>query len=190
MLPGDLVTESDSPMHRGDEFLRVHELRLELDDEQAPRLRVPGEDVDDATLAVDRAKLTSGSHVQPSSVPRSSRDGLMHVRMLRVQHPIEVGALPPQPDVDPDTQSAGDGPSRIRVDIDRLRPPRVRLTSWRATPARRATSAWRRRLRTRMARRVLPMRTSSMPGMRGRCALHCALGRDSREGARSGRYHG
>ena len=52
MRLGDLGSEANATMHHRHEPLRIHELGLELDDQEAPTLRVPSEDVDDAALAV------------------------------------------------------------------------------------------------------------------------------------------
>lgn len=58
----DLATKPNAPIHRGYQRLRVGQLGLELDDEQAAAGGVPGQDVDDASFAVDRETDLASPH--------------------------------------------------------------------------------------------------------------------------------
>lgn len=98
-LRRDVTRESHSPAHHRREPLRVNQLRLEFDDEQRLTLRMPGEDVDDPALAIDReADFRSP---RPAIGRREeTNEGFVQIGVCRIQDPIHVGALPADPDID------------------------------------------------------------------------------------------
>ena len=53
---GDLSGKSSSLVHRAEETAYLHDLGLELDHEEHPSPWMPGEDIDDPALAVDRER--------------------------------------------------------------------------------------------------------------------------------------
>ena len=95
------------PIESADRFLDVDKLRLELDDEQRASLRVPGEDVDPATLAVDRERhfrmdLPAGQQRE------QARDGVVHRRMASVEQSVGFASSPAPENIDPDVQGSAD----------------------------------------------------------------------------------
>jgi hypothetical protein len=53
---GDLAGEPPLPVERPDSLLHVHDGSLQLDQKECLSLRMPGQDVDDAPLPVDRER--------------------------------------------------------------------------------------------------------------------------------------
>jgi hypothetical protein len=100
--------ESQLPIERAEEFGNVNELCLELDDEQCPRLVMPPEGVDDASLAVDGEghlgrDLPSGDTGEPAA------ECLVQRSVTRTDHAIELAAAPAQRVVRPAVERLGDG---------------------------------------------------------------------------------
>ena len=87
------------PVDGPDELVHVCDVRLQLDDEEGASTGMPGEDVDDAPLAVDRERdLGLGDPLrQLGHVPR---DQLVESGMARVQQPIEVAGSPAGREID------------------------------------------------------------------------------------------
>jgi hypothetical protein len=111
-LAGDDEPQAAPAVHRGDQLLGVRELGLELDDEQAPRLGMPRQDVDDASLAIVR----EGDLRQPGppgELSKTSGHGLVQLRVCGVHEAIKVGALPAGPYVQPGPERGGDGSGGI-----------------------------------------------------------------------------
>jgi hypothetical protein len=114
-LRGDPRSQANASAHALDETLRVDDGGLQLDDEQAPRLRVPGQDVDDASLTVDgEAHLRS---------PRPAHQGaeitsqfLVKACVRLVDDTIKVAAAPARPNVQADALRGGDGAARLERD--------------------------------------------------------------------------
>lgn len=105
-LLGDARAEPDPPVHGRDQVLWINEDRLELDDQEAARLGVPGEDVDDPALAIDReADLRSPDPALDRS--EVAHEGFVQVSMCFVRDSIDVAALPAQSDVSPDAECCG-----------------------------------------------------------------------------------
>ena len=93
LLDRDLDREPTLPVGRADQLVDVGDVRLELDDEQRTSARMPGEDVDDAALAVDRERdLGRGDPCR--QVAESPGDGLVQSRVTGVEQPIEVAGAP------------------------------------------------------------------------------------------------
>ena len=179
----DPSSQPHPPIHRRHECLGIHDFRLQLDDEQASGLGVPGEDVDDPAFSVDReADLRLPGPTRPSCARWRATDSCM----AACRAFITRSRSPPCQCSRMSTRA----PRAVATDLSASGlilpiPPRSsRLTSSRSTPARRATSACRRPLWTRMARRVLPMRTSSISAWWAKL-LHCHL----RGGSQPCRYH-
>ncbi len=53
-IPSDSNGEPSPLIHPTDEFVDIDDVGLEFDDHERSMTRVPSEDVDDASLAVDR----------------------------------------------------------------------------------------------------------------------------------------
>ncbi len=103
--PGCQATVS---IHRGEQLLDVHELRLQFNHEQLPAPRVERQDVDHSPLAVHReGDLGDGD---PRGVAtKESRHLLMHLAVARSKHPVEVSATPARDKIDLDLKSCRHG---------------------------------------------------------------------------------
>ena len=92
----DRRPQADTAMHRGHQLLRIDELRLELDDEQASGLRMPGQDVDHAALAVVARRSPQAATSSPAAQPGLRATDSCMVGVRGVQDAVEFRALPPQ----------------------------------------------------------------------------------------------
>jgi len=136
----DRGREAPVSIQRPDEALDVHDLRPQLDDEQRPAGRVPGEEVDDSAFAPD------GERALRNDVPagRGEDPGhqRVHDRVTRVQEVVEIRAGPPKDRVDVSAQGVRD--RHERADLDgREVSPFDRVTTEQPMCDRAETSAWR-----------------------------------------------
>ncbi len=85
------------------QVLDVHDGRLELDDQERPAARMPGEDVDDATFAVDGERDLGAVHPsrEPSEHPG---DCLVQRGVAGTEQAVELASAPPGNHVNPDVE--------------------------------------------------------------------------------------
>ena len=107
-LPRDLRRESTLPVQRAEHLVDVGDVGLQLDDEDRPSRRVPGEDVDDPALSVDRERHLRREDPGRQLVPEPFRDRLVKRRVSRVDQPVEVAGTPPGLKFDPDLECGAD----------------------------------------------------------------------------------
>ncbi len=109
-LSSDDSGQSPFPIDGPHQLVDVDELRLQLDDEQDPARRMPGEDVDDPALAIDREGHLG--FCDPALERREhASHRFVHRSVAGVEHPAEVAALPANDSVEP-------GVERIRHPSD------------------------------------------------------------------------
>ena len=109
---GDASRQPSLPIDRPNEILHIHELGLELDDEQCSSRGMPGEDVDDAALAEDRERhLGSGDPL--GQVAEEAGELLVHRAVTGVEESIELAAAPPGQEHDPDIEGGRRPPQRV-----------------------------------------------------------------------------
>src|SRR3954452_18531119 len=101
-LGGDPAGEPRLAVERDEHRLQIREDGLHLDDEERAALPVARKDIDRAALAVDR-KRDLGQDV-PSRALQDSDHALDGCGMAGVEQPVEVLALPREPDVEPCTE--------------------------------------------------------------------------------------
>lgn len=75
--------------------LQIGESRLNLDDQERPRQRVPPDDIDRSTLPV-AIECVLEQHL-PAQRPQFRHDHLDDRRVLPIDQPISVAAVPPEP---------------------------------------------------------------------------------------------
>ena len=102
----DPRSQSPIPIDRADERLDVDDIGLELNDQEAARRRMEGQDVDCSAFAVDGERRLRGR--QPTGATELASRRLVHCRVAAVQHPIELTASPTGQPVDPDLQGCRD----------------------------------------------------------------------------------
>ena len=100
------------------QFVHVREVRLEFDDKQGPPTRMPGEDVDDTALAVDRERDFGCKDPCGQFVPERSSNRLVQRRVPAVEESVEIASSPARHQIHPDVQGSRDRPNAV----DRLRP--------------------------------------------------------------------
>lgn len=105
---GHPAGKARAPVHGGHQSLRVDQLRLQLDDEQAARGWMPGEDIDDATLAIDREADLSAP-LPGRSASEQAHERLVQIGVRRTCDALDVCALPAQPEVEAGAEGGGDG---------------------------------------------------------------------------------
>jgi hypothetical protein len=103
----DASAESKLAIERAEEFGDVNELRLELHDDQCPRLVVPPEGVDDASLAVD-GEGDLGRDLPSADTGEPAAERLVQRGVTRTDHAIELAATPTQRVVRPAVERLGD----------------------------------------------------------------------------------
>jgi hypothetical protein len=96
----DLPGEPHLPVEHHERVLDVDELRLELDDEQRARRRVPGKDVDRAALAEGRERDLRRHHPL-GHLEELARDRLVHRRVTGTGQAVQLGTLRPQREDEP-----------------------------------------------------------------------------------------
>src|SRR5687768_16720518 len=123
--PSDLNAEPSPLIHPADEFVDIDDVGLELDDHERSMSRVPGEDVDDPSLAVDRKcdlRFESPSR-EIAGEPAGYR--LVKARVSAADEPIEISATraSAQRHLDVENASDGeDGPKLDALDVSALDP--------------------------------------------------------------------
>ena len=93
-IPYQPIGEPPLPVKSAHRLIQVDELGLELDDQEAPRCRMPGKDIDDPSLAVDGERDLGLAEPRPVGQQVPSHR-LVHGRMPRVEQSAEVATLPP-----------------------------------------------------------------------------------------------
>ena len=124
-VPRDLGGETLLAVHRAEQLVDVGDGCLELDDEQRAGGLMPGEDVDDAALAVDREGHLRGEYPLGELVGEPPCDQLVQLGVPGVEQPIQVAGPPTGVDVDPDVERSGDAPDVVqahRADVTALHP--------------------------------------------------------------------
>ena len=111
-LASDRPGESESAPHRGRQLLWVGQLGLELDDQQAAALSVPGQDVDHTTLAVDR-EADLGSPLPAATPGQVFHHCLVQLRMGGIGHTIDVSPMPQHTHIHAGAEGIGHGTERL-----------------------------------------------------------------------------
>lgn len=111
LLP-DRRAQPRPPMHHGHQSLRIHQLGLELDDEKASRLRVPGQDVDHASLAVVRER-DLGQPTPAIQLVEKRADRGVEVDMRSVDQTVDLRASVVEPRVQACAERSGHGAHRV-----------------------------------------------------------------------------
>jgi hypothetical protein len=123
-LSSDRGGQAPLAIERADELIEIDELALQLDHQDGPRGRVPGQDVDDPALAVHgerdlRRQLPAGKREDPP------RDQLVEGRVSRAPHPVQIAAAPATDEIDPQLERGRDRPQggeRARAEMTALDP--------------------------------------------------------------------
>ena len=119
-LLDDLPGETSLPVEGADKLIDVRDVRLQLDDQQRATGGVPGDDVDDASLAVDREGHLRCQLPFREGVSEPGRDGVVERRVPGVEQSIEISCPPASEQVDPHIQRRGhaaQGDQRKRVEM-------------------------------------------------------------------------
>jgi hypothetical protein len=103
----DRPGQTPAAVRRSNQVVDIDDVSLELDNQQGSPTRVPREDVDHASLAVDRVRDLGREDPVGHHVTEPARDELVEVRMAAVQHPVEVARSPARHQVHPDVEFAG-----------------------------------------------------------------------------------
>jgi hypothetical protein len=112
-----MVREPPPTVHRREQVTDVDELGLELDEQDRPARRVPGDEVDDTALA----EVAEG-HLRTDLPTRGLEPPgylLGHSRMTRREEVEKLPASPPEDDVDPKLERAPDPPKRAERHVSR-----------------------------------------------------------------------
>ncbi len=91
---------------------------------------MPGEDVDDAALAVDRERHLRREDPVRHCLAEPARDRLVQHRVRPIEQPVEVATTPARDEIDPDLERCADGPQAVdglRADLPALDPRDRRL---------------------------------------------------------------
>ncbi len=107
----DLPSEAPLSIQCADQLLDIHDFGLELDDQDRARCRVPGQDVDRATLAKPRERDLGGRHPR-GKADKSLGDELMERAVARIQQAVEVSTLPAENEVKPRVEGVRDRTKR------------------------------------------------------------------------------
>lgn len=103
----DLRREAPLPIDSRQQLLDIDELRLELDHEEHPTPRMPREDVDRASLSIDRERDLG--LVRPPAVPfEMPCELIVHLGVTRGEQPVELATPPARSDVQQDPKDAAD----------------------------------------------------------------------------------
>jgi len=94
-------------MGRAQQLVDVHDVGLELDDEQRPPTGMPRQDVDDAPLAIDRERHFRCRDPRRQVAERPCY-GFMEARVTGVEQAVHVPGSPPTDHVDTDVELRGD----------------------------------------------------------------------------------
>ena len=121
--PHDLAGQSTLAIHRPDQLVDVHDVGLELDDEERLTPRVPGDDIDHASLAVDRERDLGRQDPARELRGEHRRDDLVERGVARVEQSIEITGPPPRMQLEPDVQ-------RRRHRADRVEGERARVAAF------------------------------------------------------------
>ena len=103
--PGrDLCCEPALPVDCADEVIDVDDVRLELDHEQGAMTGMPGQDVDDATLAVDRERRLRSERPSRQVIPEHPGNQFMQLRMPGIEQSVQVAGTPSGDQIHPDIE--------------------------------------------------------------------------------------
>ena len=96
------------PIERADEFVHVHDGRLEFDCHDRAGSIVPGEQIDDSSLAIDRERPLRDH--DPAGLPGDpGRDNLCQRRMASAGDPVELGVGGSREHLEADPKLRGHG---------------------------------------------------------------------------------
>src|SRR3954468_12536395 len=107
-LAGDLRRETTLAVESPEQFVHVNEVRLELDDEECAPAGMPRQDVDHASLTVDRERHLRRKDPVRELGLEPPGDRLVERRMRPVEETVEIAAAPARDDSNLDIQRAGD----------------------------------------------------------------------------------
>lgn len=96
----DLRREAKLPIERAEHLGDVDELRLQLNNEQRRRRRMPRQRIDDPSLAVDRERHLWHDEPADEGV-HPSGERFVHLAMACAKRLVEIAAAPSQAEVDP-----------------------------------------------------------------------------------------
>ena len=113
-LRGDSARQTPIPIDLGHQPIRSDDIGLELDDQQRSSRRVHGENIDRATLAVDRERRLGSD--EPSRRHQLSTGRLLHGGVRGVEHAIELSTAPSRREIDPNIEGGGDTDKRAYGD--------------------------------------------------------------------------
>ena len=97
---GDLPRDPTTDIHGRHQIVDVDDPRLQFDHEEDPRRRVPGNDINDASLAVCH-KGDLGQREPSSDVPEPPEHGLVHQCVAAIYQSVQVGAAPAEHPLEP-----------------------------------------------------------------------------------------
>ena len=123
VIPGDLPGDSTTDIHRRHQVVDVDDPRLELDDEQRSRRRVPGDDVDHASLTVS-GKGNLGKREPAPDLAEPPERSLVHQRVPTIDQAVKIGAAPAEQPFEPsveDSRQCAEHGRTTRRQVDRLR---------------------------------------------------------------------
>jgi hypothetical protein len=156
----DVRSQSPLSVDRAHQVVEIHDLGLELEDQQTPCRGVPGEPVDHASLAIRRERdLRLESPAR--KLPKALRDRFVDGRVTSVDQAPEVASLPPKGEIHARIKGRGDRAQIVDPNAGIL-PRSIRPTSDRGTPATMEISSCVRPARIRMDFSADPSRGSSI----------------------------
>ena len=106
---GDLAGEPPLPVERSHQLVDVGDVRLQLDDQERSPARMPGDDVDDAPLAVDRERDFRRELPGRQRVPEPGGDRVMERRVAGVEQRSRSPARHRGEEVDSNIERGRDG---------------------------------------------------------------------------------
>ena len=122
---GDPASQPTSLIHLANQLVDVDDIRLEFDDDQGSMNRMPGENIDDPALAVDReGDLRLKDPVRQLGREPSS-NGLVEPGVSAAHQAIEIGASRPRVQGHLDVEDAShrnDGPEREPFEMPAFNP--------------------------------------------------------------------
>ena len=97
-----------------DKLVDVGDVGLELNHQEGSQPRMPGEDVDDPALAVDRERHLGLQDPLWELFGEVAGDQLVKLGVPGIQQTIEIPGAPPSREVDPDLERCRDSPKSTR----------------------------------------------------------------------------
>src|SRR5262245_60157549 len=107
-IADDLANEPPLLSDFPDQLVDIHDVGLELDHEDGASAGRPGDDVDDATLPVDRVRHLRREDPGRQLLPEPSSHELVELRMPGIQQSIEIAGAPARHEVDADVERRRD----------------------------------------------------------------------------------